>query len=193
MKALTLHQPWASLVAIGVKTIETRSWPTSYRGPLAIHAAARSPKPVRVGDYLVRGFGRTGWALEGPGLPAFRSVPRLEGYIIPEGKVVAIAELVDVVPTGEPEPDAGAVVFYGNTRALTGSPWVQMRSDLEDEPDYVEVDAIERPYGDFTPGRYAWLLSNIQPLDEPIPARGRQRLWEWDEGTVQSSEQGEGA
>lgn len=26
MKALTLHQPWASLVAVGAKKIETRSW-----------------------------------------------------------------------------------------------------------------------------------------------------------------------
>jgi hypothetical protein len=39
IKALTLHQPWASLVALGVKTLETRSWWTAYRGPLAIHAA----------------------------------------------------------------------------------------------------------------------------------------------------------
>lgn len=38
MKAITLHQPWATLVAIGAKRIETRSWGTSYRGPLAIHA-----------------------------------------------------------------------------------------------------------------------------------------------------------
>jgi hypothetical protein len=44
MKALTLTQPWATLVAIGAKTIETRSWPTSYRGPLAIHAAKGYPK-----------------------------------------------------------------------------------------------------------------------------------------------------
>jgi hypothetical protein len=40
MKALTLTQPSATLVAPGAKRIETRSWPTSYRGPLAIHAAA---------------------------------------------------------------------------------------------------------------------------------------------------------
>lgn len=39
MKALTLTQPWATLVAIGAKRLETRSWPTAYRGPLAIHAA----------------------------------------------------------------------------------------------------------------------------------------------------------
>lgn len=38
MKALTLYEPWASLVALGAKKIETRSWPTNYRGPLAIHA-----------------------------------------------------------------------------------------------------------------------------------------------------------
>ncbi len=34
MKALTPHQPWASLMAWGVKTIETRGWATAYRGPL---------------------------------------------------------------------------------------------------------------------------------------------------------------
>ena len=38
MRALTLHQPWATLIAIGAKTVETRSWATDYRGPLAIHA-----------------------------------------------------------------------------------------------------------------------------------------------------------
>lgn len=41
MKAITLWQPWASLIASGLKTIETRSWKTEYRGLLAIHAAAR--------------------------------------------------------------------------------------------------------------------------------------------------------
>ena len=33
MKALTLHQPWASLMEVGVKTIETRGSATAYRGP----------------------------------------------------------------------------------------------------------------------------------------------------------------
>jgi hypothetical protein len=43
MKALTLWEPWASLIALGAKKIETRSWPTNYRGPLAIHASVRPP------------------------------------------------------------------------------------------------------------------------------------------------------
>lgn len=41
MKALSLRQPWASLIADGRKTIETRTWRTRYRGPLAIHASLR--------------------------------------------------------------------------------------------------------------------------------------------------------
>lgn len=41
MKAISLWQPWATLIATGHKTIETRSWATQYRGPLLIHAAKR--------------------------------------------------------------------------------------------------------------------------------------------------------
>lgn len=43
MKALTLWQPWASLVAMGEKGVETRCWSTKHRGLLAIHAAAQLP------------------------------------------------------------------------------------------------------------------------------------------------------
>ena len=42
MKALTIQQPWASLIADHRKKIETRSWSTPHRGPIAIHAAMRS-------------------------------------------------------------------------------------------------------------------------------------------------------
>ena len=43
MKALSLTQPWATLVVIGAKRIETRSWGTTHRGPLLIHAAKAIP------------------------------------------------------------------------------------------------------------------------------------------------------
>lgn len=45
MKAITLHQPWASLIATGVKTIETRRWRTSYRGDLLICAGKKPLSP----------------------------------------------------------------------------------------------------------------------------------------------------
>ena len=41
MKAITLWQPWASLIVYGHKHIETRSWPTKYRGWLGIHASQK--------------------------------------------------------------------------------------------------------------------------------------------------------
>lgn len=39
MKCIMLKQPWAHLVATGRKTIETRTWRTRHRGPLAIAAS----------------------------------------------------------------------------------------------------------------------------------------------------------
>jgi len=41
MKAITLYQPFAGLIALGLKKNETRGWKTNYRGPLLIHAAKR--------------------------------------------------------------------------------------------------------------------------------------------------------
>ncbi|SMC82155.1 ASCH domain-containing protein [Sporomusa malonica] len=43
MRAITILQPWAELIVRRFKTIETRSWPTKYRGQLAIHAGASLP------------------------------------------------------------------------------------------------------------------------------------------------------
>ena len=44
IKALSLHQPWATLIAIGAKRIETRAWQTPHRGLLAIHATRDLPR-----------------------------------------------------------------------------------------------------------------------------------------------------
>lgn len=74
--ALTLWQPWATLIAEEVKRIETRSWATHYRGPIAIHAAK---KPVSISDY--------------PDL--FELLP--DNCEFPLGAVVAIVNLVDCV------------------------------------------------------------------------------------------------
>jgi len=38
MKAITIQQPWAEMIARGLKRVENRTWRTSHRGPLAIHA-----------------------------------------------------------------------------------------------------------------------------------------------------------
>ena len=138
MKALTIQQPWATLVAIGAKRIETRSWRTSYRGPLAIHAAKGFPKWARqfttapVCYETVRRF----TAAQGSGtFPAY-----------PTGVVLATCTLVDCVPIRGVEP----------------------------------VSELERAFGDYSDGRYAWMLANVVPLPTPISAKGALGLWEWE-------------
>ena len=44
MKAITIKEPYASLISNGVKKIETRSWKTNYRGYLYIHAGKTTQK-----------------------------------------------------------------------------------------------------------------------------------------------------
>ncbi len=41
MKAISIKQPWASLIAAGIKTMEIRQWPTDHRGPLLIVSSRR--------------------------------------------------------------------------------------------------------------------------------------------------------
>ena len=71
VRCISLHQPWATLCCLphpadihkplqrAVKGFETRSWPTSYIGPLLIHAAKRNTREQREAfrDCLVRSFG----------------------------------------------------------------------------------------------------------------------------------------
>lgn len=87
MKALTLTQPWATLVAIGAKRYETRSWSTPYRGPLAIHAG-KGLGPVG-GQRGLRAL---------CGREPFREVLTEAGYADPRdlarGVIVATCELV---------------------------------------------------------------------------------------------------
>lgn len=40
MKTLSIKQPWASLIAHGIKNIENRTWASKYRGRIYIHASA---------------------------------------------------------------------------------------------------------------------------------------------------------
>jgi hypothetical protein len=79
MKALTICQPYAEMIAAHEKPIENRTWPTSYRGLIAIHAG-KSRAWLEDGDEAER-----------PDM-AF-------------GAVVAVARLVDCVRVEDlPEP-----------------------------------------------------------------------------------------
>lgn len=93
MKALTLTQPWASLVASGAKRVETRSWRTGYRGPLAIHAAKTFPADARALCHVEPFRSRLIAALLDEGMVMAEALPL--------GQIVGITWVEDCVPTVE--------------------------------------------------------------------------------------------
>jgi len=61
MRVITLWQPWATLMAIGAKTFETRHWSTPYRGELGIHAGATLDKESLLEPAIQEALGRAGY------------------------------------------------------------------------------------------------------------------------------------
>lgn len=148
MLGLTLWQPWAGVMAAGIKRIENRPWlppPTLMGQRFALHAgkfwdesadayinddlmAARSEHPTRP-EHPLRGLWRT-------------HVPHLRTF----GAVLAVATLVDVVRPNTFEVERERV-FEGR----------------EDQRRWFF-------------GRCGWVLEDIKALT-PIPCLGRQKLW----------------
>lgn len=89
MKCLSLMQPWATLVVLGVKRWETRRWQTDHRGPLAIHASRTFTEAAR---QLCQAA-------------PFRATLHRAGFKhsadLPRGVILGTVELVDCRPTEE--------------------------------------------------------------------------------------------
>ena len=51
MKALTIKEPWASLIVQGFKKYEFRSWKTNYRGKILIHAGLSKENIEKFNNY----------------------------------------------------------------------------------------------------------------------------------------------
>jgi hypothetical protein len=56
-KAISIRQPWANLIQIGEKTIETRTWSTEYRGDLIICSSKKPDENVRLDINRIRSDG----------------------------------------------------------------------------------------------------------------------------------------
>ena len=184
MRVLTLHPPWATLVALGVKSIETRGQRTDVRGRIAIHAAARSTHrlvdldAVTVGPWKVFVDREYVWmehyAVGLGGVPWGD-----DGYVpLPFGAIVATADLYDCLPIV-----AQGAAMYGwdhIARSLDGALTINRRHPSAFS--YTSTpDDDELPFGDYRPGRWAWLLRDVQPVDPPVPFRGGQgwsRRWQ---------------
>jgi len=104
---LSLWQPWATLMAIGAKKNETRSWETMYRGPLAIHAAKKWSGDLA--HVVCRDPYRT--VLDGL-WPSGTSAHDMGGKGLPLGCIVAVVRLHACIRIGERNaPPAGSNEF----------------------------------------------------------------------------------
>lgn len=166
MRALTLTQPWASLMAHGEKRVETRSWwppATLPRGEwIAIHAA-KGLGPVGGKDGLAamcerypfhRALLDAGYTtVERPGLPHDRDELDLDKLMAECGHVLAVACF-----------DRGLMTEYAMGEIRGGYP------------------PRELVFGDYSRGRVAWIFSAVERLPDPVKTRGNRRVFELPRG-----------
>ena len=150
MKVISILQPWASLVVLGHKKIETRSWKTKYRGELLIHASRREIKLNEIGcDILTRVFKDC--------------IPPNKYTEIPYGAIIGKVNLIAVVTTEE----------LGWTQSFSDG--YSTEWSIQEE-----INQQERAFGDYSPNRFCWLLSHPVLFDKPIPAKGQLGIWNWE-------------
>lgn len=153
MKTISLWTLWAILIALKLKKIETRSWKApDYLIGQRIAIHATKTMPK--------------WAQELCWSEPFRGILLKHGFLMsffnwPFGKVVATARLVDC------------------SKVIEESAYPPGESVLLENGMYVMGNELS--FGDYTIGRYAWVLEDIHPLAEPVPAKGMQGLWNWKE------------
>ncbi|KIL35147.1 2-oxoglutarate dehydrogenase E1 [Cohnella kolymensis] len=151
MKVITVIQPWATLIAIGEKKFETRSWATKYRGVLAIHAGKKIDKAACRREPI-------------------RSVLANHGYDetnLPTGVILALGCLHECWPVMY---DLSDPAWIGFERVERDEQAVSVSA----------VRGNEYHFGDYSPGRFAWELSAVTRLSKPIPAKGQLSLWNWE-------------
>ncbi len=156
MKALSCTQPWATLIGVGSKRLETRSWapPQSVLGKrIAIQAAKGFPKECRRLVY------------QDPFTDALILAPE----DLPLGAVIATAVVRTFWRTD------GGIHRVDEICRLANSLWAEMAKPYECDP------KLEGAFGDYSSGRFAWLLDDVEQFKEPIPAKGMLGLWEWNQ------------
>jgi hypothetical protein len=149
MKMLTLTQPWATLVGSGAKRVETRSWGTPYRGPIAIHAAQGLSK-----DVYPRGK---------PDLVALCNTEPFASALIDAGFWFAVRD--DDQAVAALSLPRGVIVAVATLDRCT-------RMTERGVASIARLHPREHAFGHYEPGRWAWVLRDIQPLARPVEARG---------------------
>jgi len=214
VKALVVRQPWATLIALGIKTIETRPGPpngpmrpdgarglpgcTLERGErIAILAGAAPPKAgLRLGvdaeitfsEFMV-GEGRLFRVSRAPNfrtpLPhgcrgghagRLLDLCNERAHPLPLGAVVCTVVVADALPIVQRVGSCIGPAEWDGHRRFFSAPhegYLTTTGPGAELPRYTD----QLPLGDFTPGRWGWMLTDPEPCD-PIPCKGRQGVFE---------------
>ena len=167
MKTLSIRQPFASLICRGIKTIENRSWNTSYRGKLLIHA---SGKPIAWPsfEYLPHGFVKNYKKYFGTSL---KSMPKDYANFINWIEELSAFYHLENLSFNTPDAIKSLAKQYGfalPTQAIIGE------ADL--------VDIVQNSKDLFAqPNCYHWVMANPVLYDKPIlNVLGKLQLWEYE-------------
>lgn len=158
-KVLSLWEPWATLLAYGIKKIETRPGPTSWtieKGTYLIHAARKWTKEL---DSICDS---EPFKTELHNLNIYRSTYRGIGGSInfgwkesfKLGHIIGAIDVVECCPIFENLQNK-IVIRHNDAR-------------------FEEIKQPELSFGDYTLGRYAWITKNARVLETPIPYKGQQ-------------------
>jgi hypothetical protein len=180
MKAISLWQPWASLIACGAKPYETRSWapPRDLIGqPIAIHAAKKIDKgAAQFAEELMYGQHESGGFDLADKLEATmkRAPDRLMGLfaeatVMPIGCIVAIARLDAAFQLGE-KAEGTAVPAASVVKRITSREMPECFTVRYDD------------FGNYAPGRWAWLLRDARAVDPPVEMKGQQGFFDLPQG-----------
>lgn len=195
-----VHQPSATLIALGVKTIETR--PSPPNGPMRPEGVRGYPGlTIEPGERIAIVAGKAwhphgawrggGWLCRGSnvdGRPRLMAPGTHDGFDwsermpapweLPLGAVVCTMVVTDALPMGH-TGEGGAIrtidIDFDGTLWIV-EPQTDEEYEAEIEADHREI-TDQLPFGDYSPGRWGWLLEAIHPC-EPIPVRGRQGVFE---------------
>lgn len=168
MKAISLWQPWASLIACGAKPFETRHWapPRNLIGQrIAIHAAKKIDKEAAefAGELLTGSYGfvlqdklhATIAGVPSTMMAAFRQIQ------MPVGCVLCTVTLDAALQLGE-EAEGTALPAARVVNCLVSRQMPECFTVRYDD------------FGDYAPGRWAWLLRDVKLLTRPLPMHGAQ-------------------
>ena len=166
MKTLSICQPYASLICRGIKTIENRSWDSSYRGKLLIHASGK-PLAWPVFEYLPRDFVKTYQKYYGTQI---KTMPKEYALYIKWIEELSNFYHLENTPFNHPKDIKDRIKKYGfalPAQAIIGE------ADLIDiVKNSKEVFAI--------PGNYHWVIANPVLYEKPIlNVMGKLNLWEY--------------